>query len=600
MKIEKKEFKILKCGHGGRMTSLARATIDHIVNNAMSFIAFDTPSSQHMQRMSPDEYQTHVRNVAESGRTLVNAPRLDNEPALSASIGNFLKWIYGVDTSDIMQDMLLRFILTNGTVYDPEHTPCRLIHDTPVDISALQLAPRNSLFIQDKTNLFGLIESGIFFPITGVFHIMHNGDTTLCESRDAACHKFSRVWHEPDRWDTHEINSEPYFSAGPFGRQRCVSSEALSNDCRSVIYNRYGRILDDRWLIFERWIDDNYNDRTLPTPIFFSETGQRFNYIMEPSRKSLREHLEQHPDITRETWERMLNEPVSGRNRNPLVYLWREKYLRRLISIEKFCDDSFSSCLFELTVTCPIDIGFEYRKTTGIEEMLKSKVITQSGSSLNVLKQINQIKQQCNHASGGKLSYGLHSKVISLNQLLKSDNDKFFGRKPKFCLELDTDSSREQAFDHDSSEYKESYLRFIKIEVKGFLKDLGYPFEEESFGPRTRDSRWQKIDIIMNLFETQWQQPEDVYDHFKEKSSPQRMDQIIISHETRDDVVIDDLGDIAFSDTDSEILRGLYLNLSFYMQTLPKLAYTNCSNQSDITYETTKIIWSKIIGYDYD
>ena len=544
--------------------------------------------------MSPDEYQTHVRNVAESGRALVNAPRFDYEPDLRASIGNFLELIYGVGAGDNMQDMLFRFILANGTVYDPGHTSCRLYTEEPVDISAqLQVARRDSLFIQDKTNLFGFIESGNFYPINGVFHIMHDGNTRSCESHGTAGCKFSRVWHEPDYWDAHEI---PYFSPGPFGRQRCFHSRELSDDCRYLIYNRYGRILNDKWLIFERWIDDNDNNRTLPTPILFSETGQRFNYIMEPSRKSLREHLKKHPDITRETWGRMLNEPVP--ECNPLVSLWREQYLSRLISIENFCDDSFSSSLFELTVTCPIDIGSEYRRTTGIDEMLKSKPI-QAGSRLNVLKQIKQMKQQFNNASGShNLSYGLHSKVMSLNQLL-NDNVKFLRRKPKF-LDLDTDSSREVAFDHDSSQYTESYLRSIKIEVKGFLKALGYPFEEESFGPRTRDSRWQKIDIIMNLFQTEWQQPEDVYDHFKEKSSPQRMDQIFRSHETKDDVVIDDLGDMAFSDNDSEILRGLYLNLSFYMQTLPKLAFTNCSNQSDITSEMTKIIWSKIIAYDYD
>lgn len=558
-------------------------------------MAFESPGSQHM---SPDEYQTHVRNVAESGRTLVKAPRLDHEPRLRASIGNFLELIYG-DASDNMQDMLLRFILANGTVYDPGHTPCRLDTAEPVDISAqLQFARKGSLFIQDKTNLFGLIEGKCFFPITGVFHIMHDGNTTLCEAHDTTGHKFTRIWHEPDRWDSHEINSMPRFSLGPFGRQRCFSSEGLSNDCMSVLYNRYGRILNDRWLIFERWID--VNNTTLPTPILFSETGQRFNYIMEPSRKSLREHLKQHPDITRETWERMLNEPAH--EFNPLVSLWREQYLRRLISIENFCDDSFSSCLFELTVTCPIDIGSEYRKTTGIEEMLKSKPI-QAGSRLNVLKQIKQMKQQFNNASGShKLSYGLHSKVMSLNQLL--NDKKFLGRKPKF-LDLDTDSSRVDSFDHDSSQYKESYLKSIKIEVKGFLDALGYPFEEESFGPRTRDSRRQKIEIIMNLFETtQWQEPADVYDYFKDKSTPQRMH--LISPETRDDVVMDDvviqdLGEIAFSDTDSEILRGLYLNLSFYMQTLPKLALTNYSSESDINPETKKIIWSKIVGYEtYD
>ena len=108
----------------------------------------------------------------------------------------------------------------------------------------------------------------------------------------------------------------------------------------------------------------------------------------------------------------------------------------------------------------------------------------------------------------------------------------------------------------------------------------------------------------MNLFETtQWQEPGDVYDYFKDKSTPQRFD--LISPETRDDVVMDDvviqdLGELAFSDTDSEILRGLYLNLSFYMQTLPKLAFTNYSSESDINPKTEKIIRSNIVGYEYD
>lgn len=544
--------------------------------------------------MSPDD--THVRHVAESGRTLVNTPRFNHEPGLRESIRFFLKRIYGDDWKDDMEDSLFSFILANGTTYDPGHTSCRLFTEEPVDISAqLQFARRGSLFIQDKTNLFGLIEEKCFFPITGVFHIMHDGNTTLCESHDTAGCKFSRVWHEPDHWDRHETSTFPNFSPGPFGPfgERCVSSEQLSNDCRYLIYNRYGLriILNDRWLIFERWIDDN--DRTLPTPILFSETGQRFNYIIQQSRESLREHLRlQHTDITKGTWERMLNEP--GSVFNPLVSFWRKQYLRRLISIDNFCDNSFNSRLFELTVTCPIDIGSKYRIKIGIEDMLKSKAV--AGNRSDVLKQIKQIKQQFNHAVGDhKLSHGLHSKVISLNELLKNDN--VFGRKPKFCLDLDTDSEREQAFDHDSSEYKESYLNIMKIEVKGFLNDLGYPFKEDSFGPRTLNSRWQKIDIIMNLFETQWQQPENVYGHFQDKSSPQRMNQINYEFlETRDGVVIN--GDSAFSDTDSEILRGLYLNLKFYMQTLPKLAFSDYSNESDINYQTKAIIRSKILGYD--
>ena len=548
--------------------------------------AFATPSSQ---LNYSDDAHDHADRVRQSGLVFANDRHEENyEPRLRSCIASFLAEVEGARRSDDgqIEDKLLRFILANGTVYT--NGSCK--HEAKEkDTGQLKLS-RGSIFIQHavkdgESDIFGLVHFGCFFPISGIFEIFHQGQ--MCTPRKTEGNWYSRVSTTPQDLD----ENENFFSPGPFGKKLCSSTEQTSDECRYQIYQQKGLrvLLDEKWLIFERWID--INDETYIVPLLFSETGQRFNYILTPSRHLLRDHLRSNcTDITYKCWEQMLSQsrPVCS-----LVFFWREMALRRLISIENFSDRSFNSRLFELTLACPIAIESGYRITTGIDqcvkELLRSNKVTDSE---NLLK---QIKRRTDHAvSGPGLSSGLHSKVLSLNALLKNENGEFFSRKPEFCIDLDSGHQREEHFAHHLSEYKQPVLKSMKIEVKGFLNALGYPFEEEEcFGPRTFESRWKKIRIITDLFQTPWQDANDLYAYFKDLDSPQDFHRLQFA--PSEGVVIQ--GETDYTDTNSEILRGLYLNLNFYMKTLPELAFSKCSNEAHINSAMKKRIWRKIHGY---
>lgn len=493
---------------------------------------FETPGPRYR---SPEEVRRDNECVARSGSVIHDRDEKDHEPNLRDCISNFLWRIEGRDSGGSnMEDMLLRFIITCGTVHTDGGNIMLEQPRMKEDIGRLQFS-RGSFFVQSGTNLYGLIRSGVFHPIMEVFDIFHRRE--VCKPRSAeGIEYYSRVLTEPDHWNANER-----FATGPFGGKTCISVEQLSNYWRFRIYDEYGlkRILNEQWLIFERFVYKlNEPGSEVRVPLFFSETGRRYNYCIESSRRALREYLSSnYTDITKDCWKRMLESaPVC----NPLVYFWRGQSLRRLISIDTFSDLTFNASVDEITLACPI-IPREplLFGNMDIINPRRNKGCGNSGA-VRLTDQPGNV-----HPRDRKpvLSSGIHSKVTALNQLF--NDSEFLNTKPTFHQDL------------DQSQH-ESNMRSIMIETINQLKDLHPRYEEYDETNLLANLR----KIIEDLFDTE--NDEDIFDEY------------MWSNE--------------------DLLKGLYNNLNFYMCLLPRIAWKMKPAEAFVRY---KILKKLNFGYDY-
>ena len=547
--------------------------------------AFETPRAAYRTR---EQQLRDEEVVARSSAILADRDTnvVNHEEDLRKSIFDFLRKVRVDPSKDDAVTRTLHFIMANGTTYVRDRTDggqCSL--DDGIELASFALSRPcfgvGQIFVEANTSAFGCISfvdstnDWQFFPLSGIFDNLHK--------KGIHSHPIGENvrYFKVVGWD------ENFFSRGPFGDDLCMSSQYCSDVCRYEIYKQHDlrRILDDEWLIIERWVNTN-DQLTYQVPLLFSSEGQRFNYIDQKSRHELRKHLKHNAeDVTFDLWAKMKKTDIHV---SPLVRHWRNFSLDLLISMKDnfsdFSEGLFNLRLFEIAVACPITV--EGPVFQPVLEELKNpplwKIMEEKRTQVNL--------------TPPTLSGGFLAKVCELNSLLEKEGE-LLSAKPKFLQEEEFDPlcDRQEDFDHQHSRYETHKLQNMIAEVKQFLKELNYEFDGVCFGPRSRESRFGKIAIIMELFQTtSWADEHDLYGHFKDKESPQ-IDRRRFDCRHDPGRVIDELCESDHTDVDSEILRGLYLNLKFYMKTLidmPKMQ--NLAN----TEKWNEWIWQKLTGYE--
>lgn len=474
------------------------------------------------------------------------------EPLLIAT-RDFLQAIQQTVTDEEVQH-ILAFVVANGTVHVSDCIDSSCKRNGRYEEQPLARMGLTNVVVDIQTNIFGLIGYGMFYPLMGIFDILHKRE--LAQISTQGNEYFHILWNPAE--------TDSFFCKG-LTHKLCVSTKQCSDSMRHIIFRRNDIILNDNWLIFERYVDSWCEEERITkrnqVPILFSNTGKRFNWIHGPSRRSLEEHLHSNNDRIFGRWEEMNRTARKGAY---LTFYWKKSCLIKLLSIPfwvhgVFSEITFDMCLDKIALACPVNVGRE------------GKYLKFKNDSLLELRQEQQLTTDIIHRPSELLSSEMHSKVSFLNEYF--EDQKFMNRKPKFHTDLDV--FRQRDFDNGLAQYNDSKLRTMKQSVQDMLEKLGYNFQVDLLmGPRSRESRQQKVQIINDLFQipltSAWE--DGVYEYFKSMDSPANMAQEGFGQrEGSANVVMD--GELWPTDVDSELLRALYYNLDFYMSTLPGIAW---------------------------
>ena len=317
--------------------------------------AFETPRAAYRTC----EQQSWDKKVVDGSRAILadrDTNVVNHEEDLRKSIFDFLRKVRVDPSKDDAVTRTLHFIMANGTTYVRDRTDggqCSL--DDGIELASFALSRPcfgvGQIFVEANTSAFGCISfvdstnDWQFFPLSGIFGHLHK--------KGIHSHPIGNNvrYFKVVGWD------ENFFSRGPFGDDLCMSSQHCSDVCRYEIYKQHDlrRILDDEWLIIERWVNTN-DQHTYQVPLLFSSEGQRFNYIDQKSRHELRKHLKHNAeDVTFDLWAKMKKTDIHV---SPLVRHWRNFSLDLLISMknDNFSEGLFNLRLFEIAVACPITV----------------------------------------------------------------------------------------------------------------------------------------------------------------------------------------------------------------------------------------------------
>lgn len=511
--------------------------------------AFGTP-----RYMSPEEEKVCAAQVAKSEAIVHDRKEVDHEEQLRSATTEFLNALdIQRSASDDEVYHMLHFVVANGTTYtgaDCVDSECIL--DPPQNGERFHFTRLclSSIFVDVKSNIFGLVGYGKFYPLTGIFDVLHKGGVGGALSTEGN-HYSSITWNS--------AKSDSFFSQGPT-RKLFMSSKQCSESLRYHIFNRNDIILNEDWLILERWIDTRCEHSgqvfSHQVPIVFSDTGIRYNWIDPFRRSSLEAHLKEHEVKVFGYWKDMLATCAPD---GKLMSFWKKLALRRLIDIKVFSEQNLVACMEDIVALCPVNVmsGMKYP----LRPHLYERIITRTAGNMQHTVAVPS------PAPPG-LPSNMHSIVSSLNELFR--NRSLMEQKPEF---IDHPIDTKVYYDYHNSRYHDRTRRAMKIGVRDSLLELGYEFDEGLLmGQRSRESRKNKVQIIEDLFRIHpsWEEF-GVYGYFNEYRDCVRHDEIGPGNDEGYDgkVLID--GEHWPHDVDTELLIELCLNLEFYMRRLPRI-----------------------------
>ncbi len=502
---------------------------------------------------SPEEVKACATQVAKSEAIVRDRKEVDHEEPLRSATTEFLNAldIQRSATDDEVYH-LLHFVVANGTTYtgvDCIDSECILGPPEKGERFHFTRLCLSSIFVDVKSNIFGLVGYGKFYPLTGIFDILHKRNVGGLLSTEAN-HYSSITWNS--------ARTASFFSQGPT-RKLCISSKQCSESLRYHIFKRNDIILNKDWLIIERWIDTRCEHSgqvfSHQVPIVFSDTGIRYNWIDPFRRSSLEGHLKEHEGKVFGYWNAVLQKCTpDGR----LMSFWKILSLRRLTEMKVFSMENLLVCMDDIVALCPVNVMDRMKHPP--RPCLYDRIIKR------VAKNMGTATTPPGSPLGAQpgLPSDVHSIVSSLKELFEDEYTMI--QKPKFNdIQIDT----RMYYDYHNSRYHDRTRKTMKILVRDFLFELGYEFDEAVLmGPRTRESRKNKVQIIEDLFciDPCWEG--GVYEYFNERECV-RSDKIGDGYDEGDDgqVIID--GEQWPRDIDTELLIELFLNLEFYLRRLP-------------------------------